>query len=315
MSEKALGKVPEKVPEKVTVTETFNNVMAQRRQRLEQVLRKVLQETGVPERLAAAMRYAVLDGGKRLRPMLTYAAAEAVGGDFAAADIPATAVELIHAYSLIHDDLPAMDDDLLRRGKPTCHVAFGEATAILAGDALQALAFELLATSTQLSCGNGVRLQMVAELARASGQLGMVGGQALDIEAAGHLLNENQLGIMHGMKTGALITASIITGALSTNLATSPQLSSLRAYATLAGLAFQIRDDILDVESSTEISGKEQGKDARHHKPTYTSMLGLAGARQRLQEVSAAAQAQLDGFAGSATLLRQLTRLIVERKA
>jgi geranylgeranyl diphosphate synthase, type II len=297
------------------VNEALNAQLAGRRLRVERLLGTVLREDCIPARLQAAMRYAVLDGGKRLRPLLAYAAAEAVGGAFEAADIPGCAVELVHAYSLIHDDLPAMDDDVLRRGKPTCHVAFDEATAILAGDALQALAFELLVNSTQLGCGNAVRLQLVAELARAAGPAGMVGGQMLDIEAAGGQLDEVELGTMHGMKTGALIGAAVIMGALSTNVATVTQTRLLRDYARLAGLAFQVCDDILDVESGSETSGKEQGKDARHNKPTYTSMLGLPGARLRLQSLGDEALSRLDAFGTAADGLRQLTQLIIHRRA
>lgn len=294
---------------------TFNSLLQQRQQRIEQVLHKVLRGVDAPERLHSAMRYATLNGGKRLRPQLAYAAAQAVNGSFESADIPACAIELIHAYSLVHDDLPAMDDDVLRRGLPTCHIAFDEATAILAGDALQTLAFELLATSPFLPCGNNIRLQLIRELAQASGQRGMVGGQALDIAATGHSLDEAALGYMHGLKTGALIRASVICGALSTNIASVAQLAALRVYAELAGLAFQIRDDILDVETSSAVSGKEQGKDARHNKPTYTTLLGVEGAKLKLGATTAAALDALQGFSESAALLRQLTRFIAERKA
>lgn len=290
--------------------------LRQRQARSENQLKRCLQQPQVPSRLGSAMQYAVLNGGKRLRPLLAYAAAEAVGdAGWTCADIPGCAVELIHAYSLIHDDLPAMDDDTLRRGQPTCHIAFDEATAILAGDALQALAFELLANSPLLSCGHTLRLQMIAELARASGRQGMVGGQALDIAATGTRLSEIELVRMHGLKTGALITASVIMGALSTNLATPAQLASLREFATHTGLAFQIRDDILDVETDAAISGKQQGKDARHNKPTYTSLLGLDGARERLQQSAAQAEAALAGFSGSAQTLRELGRYMIARQS
>ena len=295
--------------------EHFDQLLRLRAQRIEQFLRELLQVPAPSARLGAAMRYAVLGGGKRLRPQLAYAAAEALGGHHEAADVPAAAVELIHAYSLIHDDLPAMDDDLLRRGRPTCHVAFDEATAILAGDALQSLAFEVLASSPRLACGHGTRLAMLTELARASGRLGMVGGQAIDIAAAGASLDEAALSVMHGMKTGALIRASVVCGALSTNLATAAELDELQRYAALAGLAFQVRDDILDVEASSSESGKQQGNDAELGKPTYPSMLGMQGARRRLADLLDAALAALDGFDQRAEHLRQLTRLLVERKA
>lgn len=286
-----------------------------RQMRIEGVLRKALCCAAAPDTLVRAMEYAVLGGGKRLRPQLAYAAAEAVGGDFSAADIAGCSVELIHAYSLIHDDLPAMDDDVLRRGRPTCHVVFGEAIAILAGDALQALAFDLLASSPQLSTGHATRLRMLTELARASGAQGMVGGQALDIAATGTRLDETQLSRMHGMKTGALITASVMLGALSTNCATEQQLQHLREFARLTGLVFQIRDDILDVEADSATSGKQQGKDAQRNKPTYTSLLGLDGARSRLQQAADEAEQQLQGFGPGAGNLRALARLMLQRKS
>ncbi len=290
-------------------------LLRERQSRIEAVLQQSLRRPNVPSDLMLAMEYAVLGGGKRLRPQLAYAAAEAAGGDHAAADIAACAVELIHAYSLIHDDLPAMDDDVLRRGKPTCHVVFGEALAILAGDALQSLAFELLASSPRLATGHGTRLQMLTELARASGAQGMVGGQAIDIAATGTRLDEHALGHMHALKTGALITASVMLGALSTNLATPERLDKLQAFARLTGLAFQIRDDILDVETDSAVSGKQQGKDAERNKPTYPSILGLAGARTRLQEAADAAERQLAGFGPEAGNLRALARAMLQRKS
>jgi geranylgeranyl diphosphate synthase, type II len=293
----------------------FKQLLVQRQQRSEQVLRRVLRKRQVPARLAEAMAYAVLGGGKRLRPLLAYASADAFGADPVQADIPAAAVELIHAYSLIHDDLPAMDDDVLRRGRPTCHVAFDEATAILAGDALQALAFELLAESPALPCSHRVRLRMVIELARASGAEGMVAGQAIDIAAAGCLLEESSLVHMHRLKTGALITASVMLGALSSNVAGEAQLATLRRYAALAGLAFQIRDDILDVVAPAAVSGKQQGKDARLNKPTYTSLLGLEGARLRLQDTLEQALATLQTLDRDTRQLEALTRYIVERES
>lgn len=297
------------------MTDSLSALLVQRRRRLEGFLQQTLRAADVPQHLQRAMAYAVLDGGKRMRPLLAFAAAEAVGGQWEAALVPAAAVEYIHAYSLIHDDLPAMDDDVLRRGKPTCHIAFDEATAILAGDALQALAFELVASSPHLACGHGTRLAIVAELARASGRQGMVGGQALDIAAAGSMLDEAALGRMHRMKTGALIEAAVVTGALGSNLAAPGQLEALRRFAGLAGLAFQVRDDILDVEVQTSESGKQQGKDALLGKPTYTSMLGLDGARQRLAVLSEQALEALQPFDARAGGLRALMHLIVERRA
>ena len=285
------------------------------REPVELQLRSVLKQGPVPPTLRDAMQYAVLNGGKRMRPLLCYAGALAVGGHLEAADLPAAAVECIHAYSLVHDDLPAMDDDVLRRGLPTCHVVFGEAIAILAGDALQTLAFELLANSSCLAVGDGTRLAMISVLTRASGASGMVGGQTLDIEAAGKGLTETELGHMHALKTGALIRASVLLGALSTNLASAAQMSLLTRFADLAGLAFQIQDDILDGESSSQISGKQQGKDAQANKPTYLSILGLKQARSRLQLTAAQAQEVLEPLGAQAALLRQLLDIIVSRQA
>lgn len=284
------------------------------RRRVESTLQRSLTLPEAPQNVVSAMRYAVLGGGKRIRPLLAYAGALGVGGHMEAADIPAAAVELIHAYSLIHDDLPAMDDDKLRRGRPTCHIVFGEAQAILAGDALQALAFELLAAAPRLAVGHATRLRMVQVLAQASGAAAMVGGQAIDIAATGFALSEAELTRMHSLKTGALIRASVILGALSTNLATAAHIQALERFATLAGLAFQIQDDILDVTSSTAVSGKQQGKDAAQNKPTYVSLLGLDGARQRLAEVAKAAELALESGVNAAPLL-QLLEQIVHREA
>jgi geranylgeranyl pyrophosphate synthase len=293
----------------------FMQRMKQWQHRIDAQLTQCLKLKHVPARLHLAMTYSVLNGGKRLRPMLAYAAAEAVSGEFSCADTAACAVEFIHAYSLIHDDLPAMDDDVLRRGKPTCHIAFDEATAILAGDALQSLAFELLASSQHLSVGHATRLQMLTELSKACGPQGMVGGQALDIAATGTLLTEHELGHMHSLKTGALITASVLLGALSTNRATPDQLTRLRQFSALLGLAFQIQDDILDVEAESGVSGKQQGKDAMHKKPTYPSILGIEGARKRLNETAAAALQILAAFPGNATCLEQLADYVIRRKS
>jgi geranylgeranyl diphosphate synthase type II len=284
------------------------------RQRVEEALLRALTLPGVPKDLSAAMRYSVLGGGKRMRPLLAYAGALAVGGHVERADIAAVAVELIHAYSLIHDDLPAMDDDVLRRGRPTCHIVFGEARAILAGDALQTLAFDLLASSRFLAVGNATRLRMVSALAKAGGAAGMVGGQAIDIGAIGTALSEKELTHMHSLKTGALIRVSVLLGALSSNIAQPAQMAALEKFAGLAGLAFQIQDDILDVTSSTAVSGKQQGKDAALNKPTYVSLLGLAGAQQRLAEVAGAAQLALGDTVDRDPLL-QLLHQIVHREA
>lgn len=266
-----------------------------------------------PARLHEAMRYSSLDGGKRVRPLLVYAAGGALGADQAALDGPACAVEFIHAYSLVHDDLPAMDDDDLRRGKPTCHKAFDEATAILAGDALQTLAFEVLANDAAMVTDPTRRLRMVAELAQASGSRGMAGGQAIDIAAEGRRLGLDELAHMHRLKTGALIRASVRLGALSAPAYTEAHGALLDEYAACIGLAFQIRDDILDVEADTATLGKTQGSDQARNKPTYTSLLGLTGAKDKLREVHTAALASLDGFDTAADPLRWLADYIVER--
>lgn len=234
--------------------------------------------TQVPVQLHLAMRYSVLGGGKRIRPLLTYATGMALGATLDALDSPAAAVEVIHAYSLVHDDLPAMDDDALRRGLPTCHVAFGEATAILAGDALQAFGFELIA-----ACGNTAPTQcgtMLGLLAQACGSEGMAGGQALDLDAVGRVLTLAELERMHTLKTGALIRASVLLGASAADCSEPATLDALARYGLAVGLAFQIRDDILDVEGTTEVIGKTRGKDAAAAKPTYPGLLGLDGARE-----------------------------------
>ncbi len=247
-----------------------------------------------PGPLVAAMRYAVLGGGKRIRMLLAWAAADAVGAEPERADPAAAAVELIHAYSLVHDDLPAMDDDALRRGRPSCHVAFGEATAILAGDALQALAFEVLATDDVLAARPLRLLEMVVRLGRACGSSGMAGGQAVDLAAVGRQLDLDALAAMHRMKTGALIRAAVTLGALAAGADDPAVLAALDRHADHVGLAFQIRDDLLDVEGETESIGKRQGADAERDKPTYVSLLGLDGARAALEGERALAQRALD---------------------
>lgn len=263
--------------------------------------------------LIDAMRYSLLNGGKRIRPVLVYASATAVGGTITSAtDQVACALECIHAYSLIHDDLPAMDDDDLRRGKPTCHIAFNEATAILAGDALQALAFQSLVSTPLLD--SDTRLQLVQQLAQAAGAQGMVGGQAIDLASVNSSLTLQQLQHMHNLKTGALISASILMGATATGLANPAQLASLKAYADAIGLAFQVQDDILDVTSDTATLGKQQGADMALNKPTYVSLLGLEGAQLKAQELHQQALAALNDFDEQADLLRQLSAYIVERE-
>ncbi len=248
-------------------------------QRSETVLSRLLPDPAQePGRLHAAMRYASLGGGKRMRPLLVYASGHACGAAEDALDHAAAAVELIHAYSLVHDDLPAMDDDSLRRGRPTVHIAFDEATAILAGDALQALAFEQLAQSP---LDASIRVELLTTLARASGAAGMCGGQALDLAVTGGEQSLDELRRMHALKTGALIRAAVRMGALCAS-ADADTLATLDAFASALGLAFQIRDDLLDVEGSAEQIGKTPGKDAEQGKPTYPALLGLGGARAAL---------------------------------
>jgi geranylgeranyl pyrophosphate synthase len=269
--------------------------------RAESVLDRVLPaESTPPTPLHAAMRYSVLGGGKRIRPLLAYAACSALGGTLDHADASATAVEIIHAYSLIHDDLPAMDDDDLRRGRPTCHIAHGEATAILAGDALQALAFEVLAADPHTQDAPRLGLRMIACLAEACGSAGMAGGQAFDLAAVGQRLDARELERMHVHKTGALIRASVLLGAMAAGCEDEATLAALRRYGHCVGLAFQIRDDILDIEGDTAVIGKTQGADIARDKPTYPAILGLEESRRLagvLREEALAALAR-QGIAG-----------------
>ncbi|UUD65600.1 (2E,6E)-farnesyl diphosphate synthase [Pseudomonas seleniipraecipitans] len=266
------------------------------------------------ERLYAAMRYSVFNGGKRIRPLLAYAACEALGGAAQQADGAACAVELIHAYSLVHDDLPAMDDDDLRRGQPTTHKAFDEATAILAGDGLQSLAFAVLASDQRNPQNADVRLSMFSALADAAGPAGMVGGQAIDLGSVGQQLQQPALEIMHRHKTGALIEASVRLGALASGRSDERSLAALSTYARAVGLAFQVQDDILDVESDTATLGKTQGKDQANDKPTYPALLGLEAARQYAFELRDQALHALRPFDHAAEPLRELARYIVERR-
>lgn len=266
--------------------------------------------TLAPQRLHAAMRHATLGGGKRMRPLLVYASGALFGADAARLDAPALAVELIHAYSLVHDDLPAMDDDALRRGQPTVHIAFDEATAILAGDALQSLAFALLANAEEAA--PTLRVQWLQTLAEAAGAAGMCGGQALDIDATGRVQALADLQRMHALKTGALIRASVRLGALGGG-ADATALAQLDTFATALGLAFQVRDDILDVEASSEQLGKTAGKDAAQAKSTYPALLGMDGAKAKLAELAQAMQGSLRGYGTAADALAALARLAVDR--
>lgn len=266
------------------------------------------------ERLYRAMAYSVVNGGKRVRPLLVYAACQTLGGAPQRADGAACAVELIHAYSLVHDDLPAMDDDDLRRGQPTTHIAFDEACAILAGDGLQALAFEVLADAARNPQDAETRLAMISALARAAGPAGMVGGQAIDLGSVGQRLDQGALETMHRHKTGALIEASVCLGALASGRSDATSLDALQRYARAIGLAFQVQDDILDVESDTATLGKTQGKDQAHDKPTYPALLGLDAAKVYAIELRDQALAALQPFDARADALRELARYIVERR-
>jgi len=271
-----------------------------------------------PQRLHDAMRYAVLGGGKRIRPLLVFAAGEAAAGQSVRADparleVAGCAVECIHAYSLVHDDLPCMDNDVLRRGKPTCHVEFDEATALLVGDGLQALAFQLLAEH-RLADDPAVQVEMMKILAVAVGSRGMAGGQAIDLASVGEALTLPELEHMHIHKTGALIRASVALGARCANALAPEQLARLDHYANCVGLAFQVVDDVLDQESSTATLGKTAGKDAANNKPTYVSALGLARAKAFAEELREEALAALSELRGGARRLAELADFIVLRK-
>ena len=283
--------------------------------RIEKVLDRWLPPADkAPERLHNAMRYAVLGGGKRLRPLLIYAAGETLGIAADRLDGPAAAVEIIHAYSLIHDDLPAMDDDELRRGRPTCHIAYDEATAILAGDALQVLAFLILADDKAMGASPAARVEMLRTVAAASGSTGMAGGQAMDLAAAGRSLDLAELELMHIHKTGALIRASVLLAAQSAAGLEAAKLAALDRYAKCVGLAFQIQDDILDVEGETATLGKKAGADSALNKPTYPSILGLVRSKQRAQELKDTAVDALAPLGAAAEPLRWLAEYIVTRE-
>jgi len=264
----------------------------------------------VPHTLHEAMRYAVLGGGKRVRPLLVHAAGEVAGADPAACDAAASAVEMIHAYSLVHDDMPCMDDDDLRRGRPTVHKAYDEATALLVGDALQTQAFIVLAQAGAIAAE--ARLKLVAELALASGSTGMAGGQAIDLQNVGKAMSRDALEAMHRMKTGALLRASVRMGALCGEI-DAGGLAALDRYAAAVGLAFQVVDDILDVTADTATLGKTAGKDAAHDKPTYVSLMGLDAARELAAGLRTTAHEALGGFGARATRLAELADLIVLR--
>jgi farnesyl diphosphate synthase len=267
----------------------------------------------VPERLHRAMRYAVLGAGKRVRPLLAFAAGELAGADPARVEVVAAAVEMIHAYSLVHDDMPCMDNDVLRRGKPTCHVEFDEATALLAGDALQPLAFQILAEHV-IADRAEAQIEMLKILAAASGSRGMAGGQAIDLACVGKMLSLPELEFMHIHKTGALIRAAVVLGARCGRDLDAKQLGRLEHYAKTVGLAFQVVDDVLDCDTSTATLGKTAGKDAAQEKPTYVSILGLADARALAEELRTEAHAALSSFGAPALRLHDLADFIVLRK-
>lgn len=292
---------------------SLSELLSHYRQRVDSALMQRLPSAQtMPTRLHEAMHYSVLNGGKRVRPALTYMTGVALGVDEKLLDAPACAVELIHAYSLVHDDLPCMDDDDLRRGKPTCHKAFDDATATLAGDALQTLAFQVLA---QGDAGLSVeqRLKMVESLALASGSHGMAGGQMLDMEGEGKRLNIAELENMHIHKTGALIRASVMMGAICQPDASPELLSKLDHYAKCIGLAFQVHDDVLDETADTETLGKPQGSDSANDKSTYVSLLGLKDARALAQDLCEQAINSLQDLGESADPLRQMAEYIVTR--
>ncbi len=292
----------------------FESRIAHYRERVARKLDEVLPAASeTPRRLHDAMRYAVFNGGKRIRPLLVYASGECLGVPEQHLDAPAAAIELIHAFSLVHDDLPAMDDDDLRRGKPTLHRQYDEATAILAADALQPLAFSVLADIRDVSAD--ARARLVKLVADACGSIGMTGGQSMDLSAEGRSLSAEEIETMYALKTGALIHAAVVSAALLADRLPAEQASAIDAFGHTIGIAFQIRDDILDVEGETAVIGKEAGADERLGKATYPGLLGVDASRQRCGELLHNALEKLDDFADAADPLRWLARFIVERGA
>ncbi|BBU29099.1 (2E,6E)-farnesyl diphosphate synthase [Burkholderia sp. THE68] len=292
---------------------TFEQWMRATLDRVETALEHYLPGTDVaPARLHEAMRYAVLGGGKRVRPLLVHAAGELTGASTHAVEAASAALEMIHVYSLVHDDMPAMDDDALRRGKPTVHIQYDEATALLVGDALQSQAFVALTAA-----GNGLndaqQAALVRELALASGSLGMAGGQAIDLESVGRKLTRPELETMHRKKTGALLRASVRMGALAGALPDAEALASLDDYAAAVGLAFQVVDDILDVTADSATLGKTAGKDAQHDKPTYVSIIGLDASRELAAQLGRDAHAAVQPFGARGQRLAELADLVVNR--
>jgi farnesyl diphosphate synthase len=294
-------------------TNAFNAWAHNKQMRIEDVLGTHLPPSSTsPMRLHEAMRYATLGGGKRVRALLAYAAGEFCGADLNKIDVPAAAVEIIHAFSLVHDDLPCMDNDDLRRGKPTTHKQYGDALALLVGDALQSLAFQLISQDKQLKSATQ-KLQMLHILALASGSRGMAGGQAIDIESIGIPLSRAELEHMHIQKTGALIRAGALLGAYSADKPKDDKIKAVDHFAKSIGLAFQVVDDILDAEANTQTLGKTAGKDQLHNKSTYVTILGLSAAKQLASELHANAMAALSFYGREADLLRHLANFITHR--
>jgi farnesyl diphosphate synthase len=299
----------------MTTRQAFEDWMKTTQSSMENALASFLpSEAKIPARLHEAMRYAVLDGGKRVRPLLVFAAGDLFGANADMLARAAAAVEMIHAYSLVHDDMPCMDDDALRRGKPTVHVKYDEATALLVGDALQAQAFLVL------SEGEGVgdsahQLAMIRLLARASGSVGMCGGQAIDLASVGVNLSLDELEQMHRLKTGALLRASVLLGAFAGKNLSKDETAALDAYASTIGLAFQVVDDVLDATADSATLGKTAGKDAADNKPTYVSILGLEQSRMLAEKLRNDAHRALMPFGDRAQRLREIADLIVQRKA
>jgi len=296
------------------MADALHGLMMLARERTDRAFDRWLPDTrSEPTRLHEAMRYATLGGGKRVRPVLVYATGAALGLPVTTLDGPACAIEIVHAYSLVHDDLPSMDDDDLRRGRPTCHRAFDEATALLAGDALQTLAFYILAHDKQITAGAEARLKMVETLAMACGSRGMAGGQGIDLAAVGNELSLAELENMHIHKTGALIRACTRLACLSATGLDAQTEEGLDHYAKCLGLAFQIHDDVLDVEADTETLGKPQGSDAERNKPTYPSLIGLADSKRRAAELCDEAISSLGHLDDRADPLRELAFYVVRR--
>ena len=290
----------------------MSNTMREYQTRIQSVLESSLNNADVPERLRSAMQYSTLSNGKRFRALLVYAAGLSVDAPMSRLDHVAAAVECIHAYSLIHDDLPAMDDDELRRGQPTNHIQFGEATAILAGDALQTLAFEIIAAPSSGLSDVQART-ILLKLAQSSGQIGMVGGQMLDIQATDKQLSRNSLEDVHRRKTGALINASVICGALSSDSVSDEQLRELSNYADNIGLAFQVVDDILDIESSTQELGKPSGSDIEMGKSTYPSLIGIQESKKLATNLYKESIVSIASIGDNTQLLEDLAELVVKR--